>query len=437
MGRPRKNRTTTFDQDTGEVYSSPSEEEGQDMLPAEPMRQIPEGVYMADDDEMPPPLRHAQTPVSNDEYLPLFPDADKFPEHHVAHIKVTKLAPVGEDGYKGELPPTAAEEVIWRNWGDGTYRIQACNAQGRELRKRDNCVISKGPRPAEVLAAAPPSSNGSPDLAIINRVLDTVKEQIASIKSDKEIAVSQVRRQQEQQGEFMAKQSDKTTMLLSEHYKSGASSQQAFFGAMMQMQQQAHQMMMQNLIAMQQLQSQQNDPRVLMATLMQGIQLARDLGDGGGEEELPTSVLMMREGAKAIGDIKDMAMGSMFKPKKLAPPQPIQASIVTPAPISIPGVPPAPELAQAQTSQNGNGHAKPAKERTFTPTEAMKIKQLKLVADGKGLDFEDLLDQALGYVGAAPEADAPEEEVSDTAQAEAPNGDEVHHEQSEDSEGAA
>lgn len=395
MGR-RKMSTTTFNNETGEVLA-----EEEEMLPG------PGGhVFAVDDDE---DIR--RSPVTNEQYLPLFPDADKDPTHNVAVMRVYKTAPIGDDGYKGELPAEANEEAIWRSWGDGTYRLVGVNGEGREVRKNPNLVISKGPRTAQNGGGNATQLSGDAALvqSTLDKVLETVKTQIAASKEDRDIAVSQVRKQHESFTEVISGQSKQTTELLAKHYESGGASQRDFFASMMQMQQQMHQMQMQMVMAMNAQSMQQNNPQLLIATLMQGLQLGAQMGGGDDEDDDP-ALRMLEVGAGALNDLKEMATGG-FKPKKKA-----HVTVRQPAAPQIPGMPSAPQLAKPQ---QGAPAANAPKERRFSPDQAKKLALMKEIADKKDLDFDDLLDQALGWVAnvSPEEADAASDEASDTAEA--------------------
>ncbi len=95
-----------------------------------------------------PPKIDTDLPLTNDETLPIFPNASKREGREAVYIAVEKLDPPGH-GYKGRIPATSTLDYVARQWGDGNYTFTVLNHKGDALKKREAIAVSVGVNPAD------------------------------------------------------------------------------------------------------------------------------------------------------------------------------------------------------------------------------------------------------------------------------------------------
>lgn len=224
----------------------------------------------------------SETLSDNSGNVPIFVDADGRSMRSIAYLKLGKLEEKGW-AYKGQIPLNSTIESIGLQFGDGVYTIEGCNKKHKTLDTRENIRISLGydtPGSKQPLAQIPVDNKHEMDR--IERLATSAGLQSQELsKAHTAMITMQAETASAREMKFM---------------EGVMKTQTDFMSAMIAMQAQGFQ---QNMALMQlghtqniaQLKASMGDKekapgiKEMMELFMSGINVARELGDGGEEDE--------------------------------------------------------------------------------------------------------------------------------------------------------
>lgn len=328
--------------------------------------------------------------VPNAGCCPLFIGAKGATKNNIEHLKVHKLDPPGE-GFKGVAPRYVDEVYIAKRWGNGMYRIEACNEKGGALRVKnlslaldletpDSGLALRDSMPmgvdAEVLAAQNDQHNKD-----VDRFLEFSKdhsEKLAATHKESTgmISATHAASAQRDRAFFETQRDAQSGFFQSMYTQSQQSHQQA-----MQMAQENFKQTMLMMQAVNVQSAQANNPAMLMSVLMKGLEMGQGMAsDDDGDPEWLKAVTVGVDGIKSLA-------GMSIPMKNQALPNPGAAP---PAMLPAQGAPPA--------------AAAPATvEKLFEKEDLDGIVAFKKLCNEKGVDFAALLEQAKDQVSSLPD----------------------------------
>lgn len=326
------------------------------------------------------------SPVENDEPIPLFPNYDKNPQHVIVAIRVYKRDPPG-DGYKGEVPPTTSLDFIGRRWGNGIFDFEAINSKSKVLRRESGKKVSFAPLDD---GRKPMPIDPTPQLAerLLERQASQHERDAARAQTLSESAITQSRDSATQYATMVREDSKQRIERDREYFTGLANQQQTFFQAMFMQMQQMHQhsleqaresnrQTIQMMEAAHSRQQDMNNPMLLISLFERGMKLGQDTGIEG---EDPLSVAM-KAGVGGLGHLAEM-----MRLQKAITPAKLPAST---NPAKAP-----------KTAKTGEKREPP-----LTRDELRELVKLKRTVESKGYDFQSMIEQAKASIGGEPEED--------------------------------
>lgn len=335
-------------------------------------------------------------PVENAADLPLLVHAGTSKSNTVTYLKVVRLdGSRKQRGLKGKLTPESTAEDVARRFGNGTYKIEGCNAKHKVLAREEALEISIPGFDEEDTAPAPVQSSGGGGQFALHGM------QMISRMSDKhgEVVRDQAVSMSEQVREMAARTMEMLTTFTSAQrdserasHEAATANQQQFFATMMAMQTTAHAQQMEMLTAMHDRQrSSQVDPMQMIQVFIDGMKAAGEMGGGEPDEAW---VKALKEGTGMMGHLAQLAnapavTGRMAGGSPQLPAQP-QARALP----SAPGA--------TNPGPNGTGRKR---RLPFKKGEIRELAQLKSALRNRGISFDDFLAQTKEHILAAPESE--------------------------------
>lgn len=337
--------------------------------------------------------------LENEDYLPLFPDADKDPQKVATGIKVYKTDEPNS-GYKGLLPPTATEHDISVQFGNGFYKLEAVSENGKILRRRNNVKIDV----QQPKNAPKPDDEQDFNKRVLGHVFARADNDIKRMELMQRDNVTIAREQSREFVGMVSKQSSDTLEQNRHFYTAQGNQMSQFFGAMLMQQQQMHAQTMQMMIAMQQ----NNNPQLMIATLIKGLEMGRDMGG-----EMDPQLELVKTGVEGIKQLGVLASESNKQQRTL--PANTQSSGTKP--------PANGGLAKLGNASNPQPNGTPKKKLPFDKAEFDAFLALKKVADEKGIDLAEVMRDAAKHYQAeeAPEESGGVEVDNDASESESRN----------------
>jgi len=334
-------------------------------------------------------------PVDNAADLPLLVHAGTSKSNTVTYLKVVRLdGSRKERGLKGKLTPESTAEDVARRFGNGTYKIEGCNAKHKVLAREEALEISIPGFDDDDNQPAPVQNGGGGGgqfalhgMQMISRMSDkhgeVVRDQAVSMSEQvREMAA----RTMEMLTTFTSAQRDSERA----SHESATANQQQFFATMMAMQTTAHAQQMEMLTAMHDRgRKDQVDPMAMIQVFLDGMKAAGELG-GGGDGDEPW-VKALKEGTGMMGHLAQLANA------------PAVAGRLSP---QLPPQPQARALPSSPRAANPESNGSPRKRRLpFKKGEIREMAQLKSALRNRGISFDEFLAQTKEHILAAPESE--------------------------------
>ena len=348
----------------------------------------------------------AERPLTNQDAIPLLPNANKKTEREAVGIKVFKLDPPNS-GFKGEVPLSADQAYIASQWGDGVYTLELFNDKRVTLKKVEGVKIACGYVP----------NAGS------ERASDSIESErlSATQENQREGRLDRIHREVLDRTTKLA---DKHTDLVMQSAERMSTREQSFFTSMIESARQSaaeerersrqshdqemerireqHRMDMERERERNAAMLQQNNPANALELLRQGIELAGGMGSG---EPTEPWVKAVEHGVTGLKHLRDIAVVS--RGRKLirggAKPRALTAGTRGSA------------LANAANAGNGGGKAATGTAPTSVPSQTPRSQKTREIArevalvarecDKRGIDFREVLRNAIGKVDATEPSD--------------------------------
>lgn len=335
-------------------------------------------------------------PVENEGVLPLFPDIDKHSRNVVFAIEVIKTTPPN-DGYKGQVPPTANKQHIGIRYGNGLYTFEAVNADGEMLRRVQNVKIDFTPAPESVGSSSPRAAPAQPyDGSLAERLLGRLSEEHEkSSQRSKELTEQTIKATTEQAKSYaeLIREDSKTRGERDrQFFEAQTKQQQNFFAEIMTNQQQMHEHNMasmregfQQTMQMMELNHRHaqamSNPMLLLQLFKQGLEFGNEMS---GEGDPFTTVV--NAGVKGLSEFRQMmSLQSGKSPAKLPNGQ-----------------------SASKGAEKGKKPGKAGLSR-LSRDEAVRVMRIKKLAERAGQDFDAMLSQAESVLAGAGDDDSDDE----------------------------
>lgn len=348
----------------------------------------------------------AETGASNADHMPLFEHADGPPSKTAIHVKVTRLdGDTGIRGYKGQVPPSATAHQVASRYGNGMYKLEACNSKGKVLAREDQLEISipeyepkEAPRPAQAHQAGPSPAFGLHSMKMMS---DMSATHHAAIREASETSSNNVQA-------MAAKSMDMMTAFTAAQreseragHESAQLNQQQFFASMLAQQTLAHAQQMEMLTATNERErSSTVDPMQMIEMFMTGMRAGGEMG-GDGPEPWVTA---LQEGSGMMKSLAELAIA----PGAGRGPAPLAA---LPSPAKAHGQPGATRR-RVQRRPPSRRPANGAHEQAIQPeppafsaSEMRELAELRAKIQERGVPFGQYLEQSRVMFSEAPDSD--------------------------------
>lgn len=350
-------------------------------------------------------------PIENAADIPLLVHAGTGKANTVTYLKITRLdGPRGVRGLKGQLPPESTYEHVARRYGNGTYKIEGCNAKHRVLAREEGLEISipgfeeadgNEPKPS-----IPQQGYGSAGFTLhgmrmIQEMSNAHSDTVAAhATSSNEQVQTMANKTMEMLTAFTAAQRESER----EAYRHSQENQQTFFATLMKMQETSHVQQMQMLTALQEnTRKQQLDPMAMIQVFMDGLKAGGELG---GEQPEPW-LAALKEGSGMLTQMAKLASVPMRQLPTTAPNVPVAAPV---------------------TASSQPNTPTPKTRLPFKKQEIRDMAMLRAQLRRRGIPLDTFLQQTTEYYRTAPDAalfegeldGRPDESVTHAATAESP-----------------
>lgn len=385
-------------------------------------------------------FRGGGIPEPPPEETPLMGQGGKRLAERVNYIKVIlDIGPTGERGYKGRVAPNTTVEGLYRRFGNGVYKLEACNHKHKVLNTREDVEIAIEEGKPKL---APNGSDGGSmanALAMFANMSEAHQQRQAELAADTQHNISTMAQEnaaanakmQEERRQADERRYESQLVADRERSKESRESQQTFFSSMMAMVNatNAQTIAMMNAStdrereaskeraerereAAKERASSETDPMTLANVMLEGMKMGQGLGDPPDEPW----VKALGEGSSMIGNI-----AQMFQTQRAgAPPGAVPGvpgPMVTPAPLAAL---PAPATGAAAAAP-ANGAAAPKRRRVpFSKTAVIHTARLQALLRKRGVTLEDYLAETLKTVEGMP-PEQPTEMSVDAASQQSPD----------------
>ena len=349
--------------------------------------------------------------LTNNEFIPLLPNANKKEAKEAVAMKVHKLNNPNS-GYKGELHIGADEDYIANMWGDGIYTLEFINNKKKVLKKREGVKIAVGSNNDNPRDPGPDNKENLDALRLSHIAHNLERKRSADLNA----SVIQTTKELAQQHTSMVTETAKASATRDREFYSGqATSTQSFFASILQQQQQmaetarqnseqahrqqmeaserSHLQMVTMLEMMHDRNAQQNNPMLMLQLFKQGMDMGRDIG-GDDSEPWERAIKTGVEGLGQLANMQKMSMlGNGQTPTRRQLPNPRTNSNRNPA---------------TKPEQNSN---RPTNVKSPKPEHLKSLKEfeeLKAVCDKRGVDFDTIIKEAKDYLESASEEELKE-----------------------------
>lgn len=347
-------------------------------------------------------------------FSPLFPHSGQ-PESKVpACIMVHSIHPVRGTEFRGKVQPDATEEVIFAQFGNGTYNLKLVDEHGRYLRSRSNVKINMNEDALKDSTSVSPRSDF--DMASLKDLLREERERsIAVLRADRERDEKRAAEDRHRADSFLA-------MIQTTRAQEAEQTRQ-FFSAQAQQSMQNFNQTLQilttaNSLQMQMMQAQlklaTERPNTELQTFLAGLQFANGINPLEDDKPDPMTAVLAG-GLQMFGQIAG-ASNANAGAKKSLPPSPKKKALPAPAPAMPNPLDAPPVMTPALPEATA-----PKKKGALTDDEIEEIKALKILSAQKGLSMAAILklgreniDQLAAFVGPnAAEEEDEEEDLDD------------------------
>ena len=318
-------------------------------------------------------------PVLNAGDIPLFSDADKRGTNTAQYLKIIKISG-HKTGFKGQLPLSSTEETIFNAFGNGVYNIELCNHKHKVLRTRENVRIDIEESTSEV------QNNKSVDNEIhqhlaysLQKSNENHKEELKRQQETNNAVTEMIVANAKSHTEMVTKTNEASAQRDRDFMGNITKNQQDFFANMMAMQNNAfqqtmalltagHQQTMESLRAINERESQTNNPMLFLEIMTRGIAMGREF-DG---DDTPAYLQTV-----------DRALSGIDKMIELK-----KSSHSLPVPQKNPSLP-----------------ANTKKPKVLEDKEILNTIALKKVLHKRGIDFNHMISEAINHYQKAPDSE--------------------------------
>lgn len=376
------------------------------------------------------------------EETPLMGTGGKKAAEKVKYIKVIlDIGPTGERGYKGRVDPNTTVEGLYRRFGNGVYKLEACNYKHKILNVREDVeiAINEG-TPKAPTVAAPAEAGMANALAMFANMSEAHQQRQAELAADTQHNISAMAQSNAEQNAKMQEErriADErrfSAQLESdrERARDAKESQQTFFASMMAMQTASNQQTISMMNAStdrereaskerlerdnerrKEQASSDPDPMALANMLIEGMKMGQGMADPPTE----SWVKAIESGGEMIGGLGQMFIAQQNA--KAGMQTPPAAPMVTPPP---PAALPAPATPQA-ASQGAPPAAAPKRRKVpFSKEAVIQTAKLQALLRKRGVTLETFLADTLTTVDSIP-LEQPQEMSVDAASAQQQSAD--------------
>lgn len=349
--------------------------------------------------------------VDNAMDVPLLPHAGTSKSNTISYLKITRLDGArGVRGLKGQMPPGTTYDGLARRFGNGTYKIEGCNAAHKVLAREEAIEIAMGPdfddANGQPIAVVPqPQNSAAYTLHGMKMVSDMATRHQEAVMKSTDASSAQVKEMASTTMEMLTTFTAAQRESERNSYQAAQQNQQAFFASMMAMQQSAHAQQMQMLTTMAE-RERANDvnPLQMIEVFMNGMKAGGEMGDG------PEPWLQaLKEGSGMLGNIAQLANAPGVR--GALPSNSVPNRTALPA-------------AAIPTNAPANDNAGPPTRKKRLPFDRAEIRaaaQLKAELRKRGIPMSDFLTQTTDYYRTAPESelyesdDEGQDELADAA----------------------
>lgn len=372
----------------------------------------------------------ATVPDGPPEETPLMGAGGKKIADKVKYIKVIlDIGPTGERGYKGRVDPNTTVEGLYRRFGNGVYKLEACNYKHKVLNVREDVeiAINEG-TPKAPTVGAPAEAGMANALAMFASMSEAHQMRQAELAADTQHNISAMAQSNAEQNAKM--QEDRriaderrfSAQLESdrERAREAKESQQTFFASMMAMQNATNQQTIAMMNAStdrereaskeraereserrKEQASNDADPMALANMLIEGMKMGQGLADPPTE----SWVKAIESGGEMIGGLGQMFIAQQnAKAANGAPVVTPPPPAALPAPVtSVTSGPSPAQPAPQPGSQTAMQPAAPKRRKVpFSKESVVKTAQLQALLRKRGVTLETFLTDTLTTVNNLP-----------------------------------